>query len=136
MNSANVCRVTQAIGTGPDWVLLWWKDMRFLVKMVVLGFLALMALPFFAPQEYRGAADDNEAGPTPSAFELATMVGEAAADVRNICVRQPGVCETGGEIISYAGSRAREGLVVAYAMFRHGHPSMQQEEDRAETAAE
>ena len=110
--------------------------MRFLMKMMVLGFLGLMALPYSAPQEYRGAADAGDTGPTPSAFELAAMVGEAAADVRNICVRQPEVCETGGEIISYAGSRAREGLVVAYAMFRHGHPAMQQQEDTAETPAE
>lgn len=136
MNSANGCRVTQAIGYGPDGALVWWKDMRFLMKMMVLGFLALMALPYFAPQEYRGAADDSETGPTPSAFELVAMVGEAAADVRNICVRQPDVCETGSEIISYAGSKAREGLVVAYAMFRNGHPSMQQEDDTAETPAE
>ena len=109
--------------------------MRFLMKMMVLGFLGLMALPYFAPQEYRGATADSDTGPTPSAFELAAMVGEAASDVKNICVRQPDVCETGGEIISYAGSKAREGLVVAYAMFRHGHPSMQKE-DPAETPAE
>ncbi len=116
--------------------MVWWKDMRFLMKMMVLGFLGLMALPYFAPQEYRVASDNSETGPTPSAFELAAMVGEAAADVKNICVRQPDVCETGGEVLSYAGTKAREGLVVAYAIFRHGHPSMQQEDDAAKTPAE
>lgn len=110
--------------------------MRFLMKMMVLGFLALMALPYFAPQEYRSTPDQTDTEPRPSAFELAAMVGEAAADVKNICVRQPDICETGGEFISYAGSKAREGLVVAYAIFRHGHPSMQPQEDAAETPAE
>ena len=101
--------------------------MRFLLKFAVFGFVALMILPAFAPQEYRTATGDDAVPPSPSPLELAAMVGTAASDLRNICTRQPDICETGSEFVSYAGSKAREGLVVAYAMFRHGHPSMKSE---------
>ena len=114
--------------------------MRFLLKLFILGFIGLTVLPAFAPEEYQQAAAGTADGPqAPSAFELTSVVGRAAADVRGICDRQPGVCETGKDLISYAGTRAREGLVIAYAMFRHGHPSMageMPENAAGETAAQ
>lgn len=94
--------------------------MRFLLKIVMFGFVGLMLLPAFAPSEYRAPGEDADAPPVPSPLEFAAMIGSAAADLRNICTRQPDICETGGEFVSYAGSKAREGLVIAYAMFRHG----------------
>lgn len=106
--------------------------MRFLLKMILLGFVGLMFLPAFAPQEYRSVPAEKVDESSPSLFELAAVVGEAAADMRDICTRRPDICETGGEFFSYAGSKAREGIVVAYAMFRHGHPSM----NTAESAPE
>ncbi len=114
--------------------------MRFLLKLFILGFIGLAVLPAFAPEEYRQAAAETADGQqAPSALELTSLVGRAAADFRGICDRQPGVCESGMELMSYAGGRAREGLVIAYAMFRHGHPSMAAEKPRVastETAAQ
>lgn len=103
--------------------------MRFLFRMFILGFIGLAVLPAFVPAAYRDAAADRspDAAPAPSPFKVAAVVGEAVSDIRGICDRRPDVCETGGELFSYAGSRAREGLVIAYSVFRHGHPSMKQE---------
>ena len=102
--------------------------MRFLLKMFVLGFIGLAILPAFAPSEYRDASANVQGDeiPTPSPYDIASLVGRAAADMRGLCDRQPEVCSTGGDLVSYAGSRAREGLDIAYAMFRHGHPSMKE----------
>jgi len=108
--------------------------MRFLLKLFVLGFIGLAILPAFAPEKYRetttGTGDDPQA---PSPFQLVAVVSQAAADLRNICTRQPGMCETGSELVTYAGSKAREGLEIAYAIFRHGHPAMQDEAEEAAT---
>ncbi|MFZ2102177.1 MAG: DUF5330 domain-containing protein [Oricola sp.] len=107
--------------------------MRFLFKIFALGFIGFAVLPAFAPEEFRAASSGNVGdSAAPTALELASFVGQATADVRGICDRQPGVCETGQDLIAYTGTRAREGLVIAYAMFRHGHPSMRK--DPAETA--
>lgn len=127
MHSSNMSRVTPAKGLASRGQV-WWNGMRFLLKMFILGFVGLMLLPAFAPQEYRLAPTDSDMEGTPSAFEMAAMVGQVAADMRDICIRHPDICETGGDFLSYAGSKAREGIVVAYAMFRHGHPSMKPEE--------
>lgn len=114
--------------------------MRFIFKLIVLGFIGLAVFPAFAPEQYRQAAagaDDESQAPSP--FQLVAVISQAVTDLGNICTRQPAMCETGSEFISYAGSQAREGLEIAYAMFRHGHPSMQDEtEDSAEpkTASE
>jgi hypothetical protein len=104
--------------------------MRFLLKMFVLGFIGLAILPAFAPSEYRDASASiqSDSAPTPSPYDIASLVGQAAADIRGLCDRQPEVCRTGGDLVSYASSRAREGLDIAYAMFRHGHPSMKEPE--------
>lgn len=104
--------------------------MRFLLKMFALGFIGLALLPAFAPEKYR--TNDNTAAADaamPSMMDLTTLLGEAAADVRGMCDRQPDVCRKGQELLAYTGTRAREGLVIAYDMFRHGHPSMQQDKD-------
>lgn len=107
--------------------------MRFIFKLIVLGFIGLAVLPALAPERYRDAAADAEDGAqAPSPFQLVSVISRAAADLGNICTRQPGLCETGSELISYAGSKARDGLEIAYAMFRHGHPSMQDEKRETE----
>ncbi|GAB4361124.1 MAG: hypothetical protein Kow0026_24020 [Oricola sp.] len=102
--------------------------MRFVFKLVVLAIIGLAVLPAFAPERYRlaatGAEDDPQA---PSPYRLVAVIGQAASDLGNICTRQPGVCETGSELVSFVAAKAREGLEIAYAMFRHGHPSMQRE---------
>jgi phage host-nuclease inhibitor protein Gam len=111
--------------------------MRFLFRIFVFGFIALAVLPAFAPEEYRVEAETSDETGAPSAFAVAALVGQAAADIRSVCDRQPEMCETGGEILSYAGSKAREGLVIAYAMFRHGHPSMKESaEEQSEIVAD
>ena len=107
--------------------------MRFLFKMFVFGFIGLAVLPAFAPEEYRRDSDAQDNG-APSALDLASVVGQAAYDMRGICNRQPGVCETGEELIAFTGTKAREGLGIAYAMFRHGHPSMKKQKAEAEAA--
>lgn len=109
--------------------------MRFLFKLFVLGFLGLAFLPAVAPSEYRLNAQSDDTAEAPSAFAVAALVGQAVADVRGICERQPQVCETGRDVIEYTGSKAREGLVIAYAMFRHGHPSMRDAADQAPEAS-
>jgi len=108
--------------------------MRFLFKLIVLGFIGLALLPALAPEQYRqAAAGAEEETETPSPLQLMFALRQAAADLGNICTRQPGMCETGAELVSYAGSKAREGLEIAYAIFRHGHPSMG--DDAQETPA-
>ena len=111
--------------------------MRFLFKMFFLGFVGFALLPAFAPAEYKADAPETEPGrkETPSAFELASFVGQAVADVRGICERKPDMCDTGRELISYTTTRAREGIVIAYAIFRHGHPSMKDGHENAAQAA-
>lgn len=103
--------------------------MRFLLKLLVLGFIALAALPAFAPAEYRVATAADAVDDAPSAFQVVSLVGQAVADIRSVCERNPAMCDTGGDIITYTTTRAREGLVIAYAMFRHGHPSMNKSPD-------
>jgi len=114
--------------------------MRLLLKLIVLGFIGLAILPAFAPEQYRQASGDAADDPeTPSAFQFMAVISQAATDLGNICTRQPGMCESGSALIGHAASRAREGLEIAYAMFRHGHPSMQdkaEETDEVEAAAE
>lgn len=110
--------------------------MRFLIKLIVIGFVALAVLPAFAPEKYREGADTGKGeAQVPSPFQLMALVSQAASDLGNICTRQPAMCETGSEVIGYAGSKARQGLEIAYAMFRHGHPLMQRSsEDPADPA--
>ncbi|TCD14100.1 DUF5330 domain-containing protein [Oricola cellulosilytica] len=110
--------------------------MRFLLKLLVLGFIALAVLPAFAPAEYRTATANHSGSDAPSAFQVASLVGQAVADLRSICERNPAMCSTGGEIFSYSTARAREGLVIAYAMFRHGHPSMNKSSSKETTVGD
>lgn len=102
--------------------------MRFVFKLIFLGFVGLALVPAIAPVSYRADAGTNEDRAAPNMFELASVVGATISDIRGLCDRRPDVCETGGEMISYAASQAREGLVIAYSVFRHGHPSMQETE--------
>jgi hypothetical protein len=105
------------------------NTMRFLVKLFVLGFIGLAVLPAFAPEEYRASAsvEKPDAREAPSPFEVTTFVWQAMSDIRDICERQASMCETGRDVIAYAGSRAREGFVIAYAMLRGGHPTIRTE---------
>ena len=98
--------------------------MRFMIRLFVFGFIALAVLPAVAPAEYRSLAADTDNPDTPTVAAFASALGQMAVDLGDICDRQPAMCDTGRDFITYAGEKAREGLVIAYAMFRHGHPSM------------
>ncbi len=102
--------------------------MRFVIKLLVFGFVALAILPAFAPAEFRPlSSDHNPSEDNPSVVAVASVLVQAAGDLKAICSRQPEMCETGREVLAYTGGKARDGLVIAYAMFRHGHPSMKED---------
>ncbi|QKV18667.1 DUF5330 domain-containing protein [Oricola thermophila] len=112
--------------------------MRLVFKLMVLGCVALMVLPSLVPGQYRDSdADHQSDSGLPRISEIATAAGQTLSDIREICIRRPDICETGSTLFSLAGARMREGLVTAYALFRHGHPSMKDEpEGERETASE
>lgn len=84
--------------------------MWFMIKGAFWFSLVLIALPMLSPQS-REALD----GAPP--VEVADSVSAAIAafdDIRQICVRKPDVCDTGGKTFAALGVRAKEGARVAY----------------------
>lgn len=84
--------------------------MWFLIKGSFWFSLVLIALPFLdtTSREALDAAPPLEVGQS--------MAAAAAAleDIRQICVRNPDICETGSETFAALGVRAKEGARIAY----------------------
>lgn len=86
------------------------STMWFLIKGSFWFSLVLIALPLFNSE----SRDALEQAPPLEVGESMAAAIEAFEDIRQICVRKPEVCETGGETFAALGIRAREGARIAY----------------------
>lgn len=84
--------------------------MWFLIKGSFWFSLVLIALPLFSSE----SRDALEQAPPLEVGESMAAALEAFDDIRQICVRKPEVCETGGETFAALGIRAKEGARIAY----------------------
>lgn len=84
--------------------------MWFMIKGAFWFSLVLVALPVLSPHS-REALDG--APPVEVADSVAAAIA-AFEDIKQICVRKPDVCETGGKTFAALGVRAKEGARVAY----------------------
>lgn len=84
--------------------------MWFIIKGSFWFSLVLLALPFLD----RDAERTSEAAAAINVSDSIGVVITAIEDIKQICERQPDVCEKGGQTIAALGVRAREGARVAY----------------------
>lgn len=95
--------------------------MRFLIKLAIFGFLGLLILPAVSPVEddAAGLTDKSTAidmqSTAPSIDAVRIAVG-LAGDIKNICSRDPQMCEAGGRLAEAAMSRAKDGALVLARM--------------------
>lgn len=111
--------------------------MGFIIKSAFWLFVALAALPSFAPGDVREATAIQidpiitaTAAPDAAGAAAVSATGASGApdatwmgfvsglvfDVATLCVRQPGVCEQGSQLVEGALVRAEHGLRIAHAM--------------------
>lgn len=86
------------------------SSMWFMIKGSFWFSLVLLALPFLD----RDAERSSEAAAEINVSDSIGVVITAIEDIKQICERQPDVCEKGGQTIAALGVRAREGARVAY----------------------
>lgn len=72
--------------------------------------LVLVTIPFFDAE----TRDTLAEAPPVAVGESVSAAFVALEDIRGLCARNPGVCETGGETVIALGIRAREGARLAY----------------------
>ncbi|PWW02193.1 hypothetical protein DFR52_102861 [Hoeflea marina] len=84
--------------------------MWFMIKGAFWFSLVLIALPMLSPQSQ---AELDGAPPVEVGDSVAAAIS-AFEDIKQICVRKPDVCETGGKTFVALGVRAKEGARVAY----------------------
>lgn len=84
--------------------------MWFMIKGSFWFSLVLLALPFLNGE----AEKRSEAAAEISVSDSIGVVITAIEDLKQICARQPEVCEKGGKTIAALGVRAREGARIAY----------------------
>ena len=79
-----------------------------LFKLGFWGGLTLLFIPVDLGADHEGR--------TVSAFEAVIAAKATVDDLRDICVRKPGVCETGGAALKTISARAKAGakLVLQY----------------------
>ena len=98
--------------------------MWFLIKGSFWFSLVLIALPFIDAESGKALED---APPLEVGQSVAAAV-EAFADIKEICVRKPDICETGSETFAALGLRAKEGARIAYryldTKFSDGEPDL------------
>ena len=87
------------------------KDTKMFSTLFKLGFWGGLTL-LFIPVDL-GAQNE---GRTVSAFEAIIAAKETVDDLRDICVRKPDVCETGGAALQTISARAKAGakMVLEY----------------------
>lgn len=81
-----------------------------LAKGVFWFSMVLVTIPFFDAGTRERLAD----APPVAVGDSVTAAFTALEDIRGICARNPGVCETGSETVAALGMRAREGARIAY----------------------
>lgn len=86
--------------------------MWFIIKGSFWFSLVLLALPFFNGESERS----SEAAAEINVSDSIGVVITAIEDIKQICERQPDVCEKGGKTIAALGVRAREGARIAYEL--------------------
>lgn len=95
-------------------------NMRFLLKLMVLGFVGLMLLPSFVPTDNTGGDEAWRAAdpvsPTQVAWSAATIAHGVADDVRGLCERDQQICAHGAMLAGMAIERARHGARIALSM--------------------
>lgn len=89
-----------------------WKGftMWFLIKGSFWFSLVLIALPLLDS----GSREALKDAPQLEVGQSMSAAMEAFADIKQICVRKPDICETGSETFAALGVRAREGARLAY----------------------
>ncbi|MDZ7822862.1 MAG: DUF5330 domain-containing protein [Ahrensia sp.] len=91
--------------------------MRFILKLMMWSFVALVILPSVAPVESHQSKTDTAAErPQLSSTDAVSLAVGIANDVRGLCVREPALCEIGQQAIMVAIERARDGAVIVGAM--------------------
>ncbi len=84
--------------------------MWFLIKGSFWFSLVLIALPFLDT----GSPEAADNAPPLEVGQSVAAALEAFADIKQICVRKPDVCETGSETFAALGIRAKQGARIAY----------------------
>ena len=90
--------------------------MRFLLKSAFMIFLLLLVVPFFAPFLLEKPVTSEQAA-MPSPEDIGGAVSAARGTIEymsGICTDKPEVCEDGAGILSFLGSRARQGAEIVY----------------------
>ncbi|MEM1376981.1 MAG: DUF5330 domain-containing protein [Pseudomonadota bacterium] len=90
--------------------------MRFLFKLMVLGFLGLMALPSIysdMPDADGLNARDSQVSAIQLALSAGTFAAGVAQDARGLCAREESVCAHGAVVAGLAMERARHGAHIA-----------------------
>lgn len=90
--------------------------MRFLLKSAFMIFLLLLVVPFFAPFLLDKPLN-SERSAMPGPQEIGGAVSAARGTIEymsGICEDKPEVCEDGAGILSFLGSRARQGAEIVY----------------------
>ena len=84
--------------------------MWFLIKGSFWFALVLVTLPFLDT----GSQEALEGAPPLEVGQSVAAAVAAFEDIKQICVRNPQVCETGSETFAALGVRAKEGARIAY----------------------
>lgn len=84
--------------------------MWFLIKGSFWFSLVLITLPFLDAE----SRDKLDGAPPLEVGESVAAAVEAFEDIKQICVRNPDICETGSQTFAALGVRAKEGARIAY----------------------
>lgn len=93
--------------------------MRFLFKLMFLGFVGLLILPSIYP-DATGEDETYQVGERVGAMQLAvsaaTFTAGVAQDVKGLCERDSQVCAHGSVLVDMAVERARHGARIAMSL--------------------
>lgn len=116
--------------------------MRFMFKIVVWGFIALLVLPSVAPLpqdknldgEHSQVASEKagESFTSADAFYMAVGVGQY---LRDICSHDAELCESGGRLVEATFDRAKQGVVVLADMVEEHRSNVRDTQDTTITSS-
>lgn len=112
--------------------------MKFMFKMIIWGFVALMILPSIAPFDTKQTKvllsnnDENTQITSNDAMRLAVNV---ASDIQGLCARSPEICQTSGKILTTAVERAQNGALIVAKMVEKHRTEKKIELDSIETGS-
>lgn len=92
-----------------------------LLKLATIGFIGLLALPSFAPNDITQAVQpvtnvDDAGKPYADGASTVGFIASVAHDFSGLCSRNPEVCAQGARLVDGALVRAEHGFRIAYAM--------------------